>query len=424
MTESEADLTRWLCEKLREGAPTVVENWLDALRNRISTRSAQVLSETALKNHIPPVICSIADYVESPREAGRSTLLGQLRTHAKVRFDQGYDIQELLLEFDALAECIDAFVDEKLAERASPVGGRDLVKVFSRLTSGTRAIGFVTVGLYKETEDKQRSVVLEQLQTFADALTHEIRTPLQTIRLAGQNVRAIVGDSQTDTLDRNMTMMERALDRAQSLLEDIRILTSSTHGVREAHWDTLTSILMDVADEMRSAAERAQVRIDIDGAIPDLTADRSVTHLALINAVGNAIKYADRAREDRWVRVWVEEKRTESGPRILLSVQDNGVGIPADSVDQVFRRQFRAHPELAEGVGLGLTITKQVVEAAGGSIQLTSIEGKGTTLRFDLRAGPGERFDGEGDEVLERVVDQVGGDPSRSGNRSETPDES
>ena len=84
--------------------------------------------------------------------------------------------------------------------------------------------------------------------------------------------------------------------------------------------------------------------------MPDVQVDATRVELALINLIGNAIKYSDPTKEDRWVRVSVQ--RDERWWRI--SVEDNGVGIPEGMQDRVFEQFVRAHPGVAEGSGLGL----------------------------------------------------------------------
>lgn len=102
--------------------------------------------------------------------------------------------------------------------------------------------------------------------------------------------------------------------------------------------------------------------------------------LAIRNLVANAIKYSDPKKQDRWVSVSCDQ----SGDTFYISVQDNGLGIPADQVEKVFEPGVRAHPQAGRGSGLGLSIVSEVLEQRGGSVSVESRVGEGSTFRLEL----------------------------------------
>ena len=129
------------------------------------------------------------------------------------------------------------------------------------------------------------------------------------------------------------------------------------------------------------AAERG-VEIVVLEPIPDVQVDATRVELALINLIGNAVKYSDPNEGHRWVRIGVQ--RQEDG-YWRISVSDNGMGIPEEMQELVFEQFVRAHPEVADGTGLGLAIVRTAIEQMGGRIWLESEHGTGTTVHFHRR---------------------------------------
>jgi signal transduction histidine kinase len=150
----------------------------------------------------------------------------------------------------------------------------------------------------------------------------------------------------------------------------------------------LRALVEETVAELRGFAEEKQVRIEVQDMIPDVQVDATRVELALVNLIGNAVKYSDPGEDDRWVRLGVQ--RDESG-QWRISVSDNGLGIPQEHQDAVFDQFVRAHPEIADGTGLGLAIAREAVEQAGGRIWLESRHGIGTTFHFTVLDPPTAR---------------------------------
>jgi two-component system phosphate regulon sensor histidine kinase PhoR len=108
-----------------------------------------------------------------------------------------------------------------------------------------------------------------------------------------------------------------------------------------------------------------------------------------VNLLSNAIKYSDERKPERFVEI---AARTVANGECEVSVRDNGVGIPADRIDRIFRRFARAHTdqpalETISGVGLGLAIVDDCVEAMQGTIRVASQAGAGTEFTLTLPCG-------------------------------------
>jgi signal transduction histidine kinase len=137
-----------------------------------------------------------------------------------------------------------------------------------------------------------------------------------------------------------------------------------------------------VIDELAPSIEKKSLKVifNFDGSIPKLKVDQSLMRIIFQNLISNAVKYTP---EEGNVEVNIGYKN-EQKKTILISVKDNGYGIPAHQQDQIFQKLFRADnvkSKVAEGTGLGLYIVKSIVDHSGGSISFHSKEGQGTTCR-------------------------------------------
>ena len=152
----------------------------------------------------------------------------------------------------------------------------------------------------------------------------------------------------------------------------------------------LVPLLHDAADSVAPQAEAKRIALRVQ-APPrvDVTAPPARLRQALVNLVGNAVKYTPADG-----RVSVEASVTSGEPaRVRVSVADSGIGIPARDLPRIFDKFYRVKNAATRdipGTGLGLAITKSIIDAHGGRIWAESVEGAGTTFVFELPLEPGE----------------------------------
>jgi two-component system sensor histidine kinase SenX3 len=227
----------------------------------------------------------------------------------------------------------------------------------------------------------------EQHDSFINAVTHELKTPVASIRLHLETLqRRELPEAQRQEF---YGLMLSDTDRLTETVE--QVLRAGRAGVKKAgrekaavDFRQLVRECMDAARTRHHLPQESLHYEEAPGNGAGLRVLGSVEDLrtAVFNVLDNAIKYSGEHVDVR-VRLNVPDEK-----RIVLSVRDHGVGIPADDMKRIFKRFYRvSHRSLAhvKGTGLGLFIVKSIAQKHGGSVVAESAgEGKGTTITLEL----------------------------------------
>lgn len=224
---------------------------------------------------------------------------------------------------------------------------------------------------------------LDQLRTNLLAnVSHELRTPLTTIK--GYSTMLIDYEDRLDPIEKRQDLeaIDRAADRLTELVDNLLDMSRLEAGMLKLYKvpTDLAQLIQGVVTEARVRALDHTILLEIKGELPALCIDVRRIHQVLDNLIDNAIKYSPQATE---VVVSVRQE----GRELLVSVADQGEGIPAEELSKVFDRMYRIENKLTPGVagiGLGLALAKGMVEAHGGRIWVESELGKGSTFFFTL----------------------------------------
>jgi signal transduction histidine kinase len=221
---------------------------------------------------------------------------------------------------------------------------------------------------------------------FVADVSHELRTPLTSVKGTVETLRdGAVDDPQVR--DQFLATIESETDRLIRLVNDLLLLSrvdSEALNLRREAVD-LQQLIEVASDRMASqaAARAVAVKVEASSDVPEVWVDPDRTEQVLVNLLDNAIKYS---RPGGTVMVSVG---FEGDGMVSVQVQDNGIGIPADDLDRIgqrFYRADRARSRAEGGSGLGLAISQALVKAHGGRLWLESEEGAGTTVHFTLPA--------------------------------------
>jgi signal transduction histidine kinase len=234
-------------------------------------------------------------------------------------------------------------------------------------------------------EHRLLELTVAQREDILRALTHDVRSPLGVI---GMNAGLLAREARDDRPDvqRRARAIEASVARIDAMLQDlVKVVALESGQVMLERVPVALPSLLDHLRETLAATlpmERVELRLPAD--LPPLLADPRRFERVLVNLISNALKYSDGP-------VTVDAAGQDGS--VVVSVRDHGPGIAPDDLPRLFTKYFRAPAarEQREGLGLGLYISRLLVEAHGGRIWAESTPGAGSTFRVAIPVAPAPR---------------------------------
>jgi signal transduction histidine kinase len=245
-------------------------------------------------------------------------------------------------------------------------------------------IGFTVFGGYLLWRDVGRELAIAEMRSqFAASVSHELKTPLTSIRMFAEALTMGVQEKPEAQKEYLHTIISES-ERLSRLLNNVLDFSKIEQGTRTYRFEA-TSL-----DKVIHAAEEAMafpmdqkgfdLQVEIEGEIPEIQADRDALEQTVLNLLHNAMKYSGESRE-------IQLKLHRNGNMVQVDVTDHGIGIVEEDRDRIFGKFFRVsgiENQKIPGTGLGLTIVSHIAESHGGRVEVKSQPGEGSTFSLIL----------------------------------------
>jgi two-component system sensor histidine kinase KdpD len=299
-----------------------------------------------------------------------------------------HDAERALTEIFELEQCRltrspDGGLDIRIEEGARPIATSDRSEIAAFVMGLGTALE--RVELADAVRAAQVGAAVEQSRaSFLAAMTHNLRTPLATIKATLTSLRTSRGALEPATAVDLIDTAVAESDRLEQLVTKVLALSRIRTGAIAAQTEPV-----DVAEATQGAVQRLRVlaahrdiTLEATDGLPLVRADPALLDVVLVNLLENALRYAPTGP--------IEIRGSDDGEVARIEVVDHGPGIPAPDRIRVFE-EFVRLPSSAPGTGIGLTIAKAFVDAQSGSIVIDQTVGGGTTVVLALPIEEGTR---------------------------------
>ncbi|WP_018247521.1 two-component system histidine kinase PnpS [Orenia marismortui] len=350
--------------------------------NRVRDKVQEISAE---KNKIEAIVTSIGDAVIAVNQDRKIILFNlaaerifgikedKVLDNSVIQVTKNYRLDELveksLKEDQIITEELEMLVPEQ--------------KIFRIQIAPIQDANKSTVGVVAVLRDITDIRRLEEMRKdFVGNVSHELKTPLTSIK---GYVETLLDSKPSDNIYNSfLNIIKEEADRLQRLIEDLLNLSKiESHSNYKSKEDVdIVKIIDDTILLLESKAKKKDINLvaDLNLSAPNIQADQDQLSRLMINLIDNAIKYTPQGGK---VKVSVDQKEE----KLILEVEDNGIGIPEDDLPRIFERFYRvdkARSRKLGGTGLGLSIVKHIVEEHQGNISVESEIGQGTRFSVEL----------------------------------------
>ncbi len=360
-----------LASALRSCAPKALARWESVVCEVLP--KADELTFTQLRDDMPQVLKRVAETLEQ-KGTRLDKLLNATACHADVRFDQRYNLSELLIEYDLLRPIL---IEEVTRELSRPLEISEVVALDLRIGMCAREgiLAFV------EHQSRELKSANEAQSKYLSFLSHDLRGGLNGVFLMIEVLRReLQGETRLAQTMGDLEAMRRSLLETIGTMDRFLNAERFRKGkvqVQSAELSVQTLLSETVAHFAYQAREKGVKLTVAPTETVRIVSDRELLSMILQNFLSNAIKYS-KAGEIR-----VEGKLQENGA-YLISVQDQGPGIAADQLSRMFAPFSRGETHGETGVGLGLFIAREAADLLRAKIWAESSVGAGSTFFLEI----------------------------------------
>lgn len=333
---------------------------------------AQTLDKPTLNDHIPVLLNELATTLALAEDHAIVSQVteGSSSTHGLQRLENGFEIEEVVAEYNILRNCI-----HELAEKHGVILVGTAVQFLNSALDAAIASAIKAYAVQQAIDTQRRR------EDYLAFITHDLRTPLNAIVLSAQILERMLSSSPQEertirslkTLQRNAGYLNVQINKI--LEENINLETESRVKMERRRFD-LWPLVESLVFDLHPVAGSGSTKI-LNNVPEDLVvyADAGLLRRVFQNLLANAIRHTPNGQ------IMITASRV--GAYVECQVTDNGSGISDDRLGRVFDKLETEGINLSD-MGLGLTICKTFIEAHGGTISVKSQLGKGASFHFSL----------------------------------------
>ncbi|MBN1872126.1 MAG: PAS domain-containing protein [Candidatus Omnitrophica bacterium] len=247
--------------------------------------------------------------------------------------------------------------------------------------------GGQTVGMVSVLTDITKQKEIDQLKSnFVSNITHELRTPLVAVQKSITLLLSRNAGQISDTQEHFLSAADRNLKRLSILIDDLLDLSKIEAGKLKLKYElaSVGKIIDDTIENLFTWAKTKSISVvkKVSEALPEVNMDADRILQVMNNLVGNAIKFTPENGT-----ITIEAKLLEDKEELEVSVADTGIGITQEDMEKIFDRFYQAGERTLtdiSGTGIGLSISKEIVELHGGRIRVESNESVGAKFIFTI----------------------------------------
>ncbi len=346
--------------------------------------------------HDPAILLNAEGRVENVNHAGLE-LLGAAEAASGSVYYQDKRPEELLPDLEEHLVGIDfEHIDEDAFERSISLAGQTRhfnAKLKRMLDVSNKFAGTVLllddITARKTAEAKMLALADElersnkELEQFAYVVSHDLQEPLRKITAFGGRLEKTCGEQLDESGQDSLGRMINAAERMRALIESLLAYARVTTRGKPFETVDLAAVLEEVVSDLEVRIEETQGRVET-GTLPAIDADPIQVRQLFQNLIGNALKFR-KPDVAPVVTISCEAVAADAGDCCRITVSDNGIGFDMKYKDRIFGVFQRLHGRgVYEGSGIGLSICNRIVGRHGGSLDVTSVVGEGTTFTIAL----------------------------------------
>ncbi|WP_062544869.1 sensor histidine kinase [Rufibacter tibetensis] len=225
----------------------------------------------------------------------------------------------------------------------------------------------------EQTCQQQLEELKKEYEEFAYIVSHDLKAPLRAISNLSEWIREDLGENLEPDVKQNITLLQSRTERMERMINGLLVFSRVPRydlEIKPVNVQELLELVVTNLDKEQNVVVHASN-------LPTLTTYSKKLETVFVHLLQNAITYTQQVTPEIWVEA------TEQEEHFLFKVKDNGIGIPAEAHEKVFKMFYSIQPkDLQANLGVGLTICRKILQFVGGSIWLESEPGTGSVFTF------------------------------------------